>query len=125
MLEEAVNHLEFLGYTITRKEETTWAQHAVKLNITLKLYRQGLLLSSFLRADEKARVDRAGFREFINKLNEQASVARFYADGDGDLAMEAWFPDGAYERIRFGHFLSLREQDIERIRSLGGKDYLE
>lgn len=125
LLDEAVSHLEFLGYTITRNEDSTWARHSVKLNILLKVFRGGLLMTSFLRADETAKTDRPGFLDFVNKLNEQAAVTRFYADSDGDLAMETWYPEGAYERIRFGHFLSLRESDIERIRGLEGRSYLE
>jgi len=103
-------HLQFLGYEIAREGELILAKHPRKLNIVMKPLGGGILIAAFLACANEAKRDRPGYLDMINTLNARAVLARFYADEDSDLRMEAWHPD-AYDRHTFGVFMDLWDRD--------------
>lgn len=104
--EEVATHLEFLGYEVTESDTNLTAKHETKLDVLLQNYQGGTLLQSFLGVENHE--DEA--LPMANLLNTGAAVARFYVDGDGDLAIEAWMP-GNYDKGRFATFLVAWDAD--------------
>ncbi len=116
-LEQIRQHLEFLGYQVTDEDEgRVGAQHAVRPNLVARDFRGGCLLVAYFRKGDEAEQDRYGFLNAINGLNNPATVARFYADDDGDLAIEAFY-NYPYDRVSFGQFMALWDQDFDRMLS--------
>jgi hypothetical protein len=109
-LDDVVGHLESHGYSITAKDQLRLATHTSKLNMTFRMNKGGILFTAFCRTQDQAKKDRKGFLDFLNQLNAKASVVRFYADSDSDLAIEAWYPD-QYDRGTFGTFLDAWETE--------------
>ena len=109
---EIIQQLRSMGYQAELEDgDQIRATHGDRLNLQLKDFRGGILVASYFGHKPDAGKHRAGFLEVVNRLNRGAVVARFYIDGDGDLAIEAWYP-GEYEPERFGAFL--RAFDDER-----------
>jgi hypothetical protein len=109
-LNRMAEHLQFLGYEIAREGELILARHPRKLNIVMKPFGGGVLIASILACAGEAKRDRQGYLDVINTLNARAALARFYADEDSDLRMEAWHPD-AYDRHTFSAFMGLWDHD--------------
>ena len=123
VMEQVLAHLEFLGYQITREGDLARCNHGTNWNAVIKPYQTGLLFLTFFGGGAVSKSNRAGFLEFVNHLNSEAAVSRFYVDSDGDLAAESWIP-AHYDRQQFGHYLTLRERDIDRAAQGDGKRYL-
>lgn len=51
---------------------------------------------------------------FANRVNADAAFVRTYVDAQGDLAMEAWYPN-LYERRSFGHFVMALDTDLHEL----------
>jgi hypothetical protein len=116
-LDQIAGHLEFLGYAISADDEgRVVARHPSKPNLVVRDYRGGCLLTAYFTAGAAAGEDRAGYLDVINSLNSPATVARFYADDDDDLAAEAFY-NLPYDRASFGRFMDLWDQDFDRARS--------
>ena len=111
-LEQASNHLQFLGYEITDSGESKLARHSEKWNMVFKSYKGGLLFTAYLTGSDyaKNRRNETEYLKLINALNHAASVARFYIDDDQDLVMEAVWP-ADYDRSQFGAFMDLWDHD--------------
>ncbi len=111
---EITAHLEFLGYKVQKREKALTAKHDKFVDLIVRKHRGGILLTGFFGASDFAKSHRTEFLEFINHLNAGAAVLRAYADKDGDLALEAWFP-AQYERSRFGTFIEGWNSDIQNL----------
>lgn len=122
-LEQIVTHLEFLGYQIERDKDVVKARHQTKVNILLRDFRGGVLLTSIFGCQDHAKKNRAAYLDFINAMNQKATIIRYYADSDSDFFMEAWFP-GTYDRAVFGSFLELWEEDIARLSQSDASKFL-
>jgi hypothetical protein len=109
-LDQMAEHLQFLGYEIAREGELILAKHPRKLNIVMKPFGDGVLIASIFACADEAKRDRQGYLDMINTLNARAVLARFYADEDSDLRMEAWHPN-AYDRHTFSAFMELWDHD--------------
>jgi hypothetical protein len=106
-----IAHLRRLGYEIKMQEDVIVAKHPWLLTIMLEELCAGVLLASLWRVGSAAREDRTGYLEFVNSLNEEAIVARVYADrANSGLLFQAWFP-GTYEESRFSLFLEAWNHD--------------
>lgn len=114
VLDDMATHLEFLGYELVRDSDWVGARHRTKLNLRLRDFAGGVLLSAVLFGNAAAKENRLDYLSFLNTMNQKAAVARFYADDDSDCTMEAWHP-GLYERSKFGDFVSQWERDGERL----------
>lgn len=120
-IDQIVNHLQFLGYETTQKDELRIAKHPQKMNIMIRPFKGGVLFTSINSCKPNAKVDKAGYLNFINLLNSNAAVARFYADKECDFFIEAWYPD-AYERNDFGVFLEAWETDSLTLPFVAGRE---
>jgi hypothetical protein len=103
-----VAHLEFMGYTCTVSGNTILAKHEKRSDFTLKPLSGGYLLRAFYSG--KSKDVSADQHRLANSLNSDAVASRFFWDGDGDMAIEAWF-GGAYDKQRFGTFLDVWNTD--------------
>lgn len=122
-LDQMVTHLQFLGYQVERDGEIVKARHQTKVNILLRDFRGGVLLTSIFGCQDSAKKKRADYLDFINLMNQRATIIRFYADKDSDFFMEAWYP-GTYDRAIFGSFLELWDEDIARLSQADAEKFL-
>ncbi|MCX6623093.1 MAG: hypothetical protein NTY38_18905 [Acidobacteria bacterium] len=104
--EQVKTHLEFQGYTVTLAADRMVAKHSTKLNINLKKFRGGILVTGYLGGKVN---DRLASLEMVNKLNADSGVTRVYLDKDGDWTFEAWIP--GYDKAGFAAFLTFWDQD--------------
>jgi hypothetical protein len=122
-LDQIVTHMQFLGYQVERDGDIVKARHQTKVNILLRDFRGGVLLTSIFGCQDAAKKNRLGYLDFINQMNQKAVIIRFYADKDSDFFMEAWFP-GAYDRAVFGSFLELWDEDVARLSQAEAEKFL-
>ncbi len=112
VLDDVKDHLEFLGYRVKEKPEAEGvygATHDKRWHFVFNEQVGGIFFRSFVPTDDVA--TNAELESFVNDLHTKAIVARFYIDEDGDLAIEAWWPN-IYERSAFGTFVDAWNQDI-------------
>jgi len=109
-LEQIVTHLQFLGYEVSRDGDVTRAKHPRKFNVSIRPLAGGILFTTIFGCQDNAKRSKLGYLEMINSLNANAAIARFYADKDSDLFIEAWHPD-YYERASFGAFMQIWDRD--------------
>jgi L-rhamnose mutarotase len=107
---EIQNHLEFLGYEVSRNDDSILAIHEERPNLQIRRASGGTLLLSYWQANDYARAHRAEFLELVNYFNANATTATFYIDDDGDLGFSGWFI-GDYEKMRFAQFLERWNRD--------------
>ena len=124
ILDDMVTHLQFLGYEVERDGDLVKAKHRTRVNILLRDFRGGVLLTSIFGCKDDAKTHSLAYLDLINRLNQQATVLRFYADKDSDFFMEAWHP-GTYDRELFGSFLNLWDEDIARLARSDAEKFLE
>ncbi len=98
------SHFEFLGYTVEESDKSLIARHSEHYNVSVKAFNGGVLVVTFFGTTAKAKSDAEGFHAFLNAMNADAVAARYYADEEGDVVVEGWYP-GSYDRARFGLFL--------------------
>ena len=110
-MEQFLNHMEFLGYTITREEKFARARHEKNSNLVAQPMKAGVLFSCFFSHGAAGIEDRDGYLKAINIANRRVLVARFYTDKDEDLVIESWYP-GLYEKAAFGSFIDIYNRDI-------------
>ncbi len=122
-IEQMTTHLEFLGYEVSRDGDLTKARHPRRFNMVVRPLAGGVLFTAIFGASDNATRDRLGYLEMINALNANAGIARFYADKDADLFIEAWHPD-YYDRADFGVFLEKLERDHHLLFGAEGRKYL-
>jgi len=111
---DVMKHLEFSGYTVSSNTFRIKADHNEYLNMLLKSYRGGILTIAYFGANANGKVNKAALMDVVNELNAQASAARYYIDGDGDLVIEAYYP-GEYERARFATFLDVFQLEKDNL----------
>ena len=124
ILDQMVTHLQFLGFEVERDGDIVKARHRTRVNILLRDFRGGVLLTSIFGCQDNAKRNRSGYLDFINLMNQRATVVRFYADKDSDFFMESWYP-GTYDRALFGGFLDLWEEDVARLAGSDAQKYLK
>jgi hypothetical protein len=122
-IDQISNHLEFLGYTVAHEGNITSAKHNSRLGILMKPLGGGILFTTIFGGADHAKRDRIGYLELVNSLNNQAAVARFYADKDSDFIIEAWHPD-AYDRTAFGVFMETWNRDCALLAESDAVKYL-
>ncbi|RME07468.1 MAG: hypothetical protein D6812_00085 [Deltaproteobacteria bacterium] len=101
---DLIKHLEFLGYDVSMDSERIIAKHSKHLNILLKKYRGGILVTAYFGGSAYGKQHRTEWLSVINALNQEAAAARYYLDGDGDLIIEGYYP-GDYDKKSFGLFI--------------------
>jgi hypothetical protein len=97
-------HFEFLGYTVEDGEKSLFAKHPDRLDVSIRSFNGGVLIVTIFGTTARAKKDRPGFLTFLNAMNTDAVVGRYYVDDEDDVIIEGWYP-GTYDRTRFGLFL--------------------
>ncbi len=116
VIDQIVNHLEFLGYEVEKEDGWAGARHARKLNFCFKECNGGVLLSGLYSSNDFAKDNKGDYLNYINLLNRQATIARISADDKGSIWFEAWFP-GMYEKKQFANFMDLWDFDTGELLS--------
>lgn len=114
IIDQMVTHLEFLGYVPDRQEAFIRLTHTKYLNFVLKEFGGGVLLSDYFIGNAHAKETRPEFVDFVNKMNQQATVARFYLDDETDLVVEAWLP-AFYDKAIFAATMDAWQRDGSRL----------
>ncbi|MEW6753979.1 MAG: YbjN domain-containing protein [Candidatus Latescibacterota bacterium] len=113
-------HLRFLGYAAEIDAATLRVTHqGSPVNFRMKSFKSGtLLVAGFgVQASALTSGPSADLLGFVNALNKEAWVSRFYYDdSDKTLTIESWF-GGAYDRERFGQFFDNWKADTEDLLS--------
>ncbi len=108
-LQQIANHLEFLGYELKSREDSGYgARHEKHWNFVFANKVGGVLIQFFIGVEDGH--DEATLHRYVNDLNKDAVVTRFFIDGDGDFAGEAWWPP-MYDKVKFGTFLEAWHHD--------------
>ena len=115
---EVKAHLEFLGYEISSSSQRMKATHATELNFFMKSFRGGILVTAFFGGNDLSKRNKAAFLEVLNSLNAKSAASRYYVDGDGDMAIEAYYP-GSYDKKSFAAFLDAFQLERANIAELG------
>lgn len=113
ILEKMAEHLEFLGYRITKKESDVFAVHPKRLNIWMRPGSGGFFLQGMYKVGEEAERDRNRFLEAINELNSKSVVVRFWTERDDkepSLIMDTWLPR-SYDKVYFGTIVDAWHHD--------------
>ncbi len=105
------NHLEFLGYSVTStSEKSVSLKHSKYPNEKIMVYNGGVLLSSWWELSEAGKSAGNELYLFLNNLNNESVVTKYYLDDDKDLVIEAWYP-GEYDKPKFALFVEKIQQD--------------
>jgi len=115
---EVKAHLEFMGYDISSNSQRMKATHSTELNFFMKSFRGGILVTAFFGGNDYAKRNKSEFLGALNGLNAKSAASRYYIDGDGDMAIEAYYP-GAYDRKSFAAFLDAFQLERANIAELG------
>ena len=107
-------HLEFLGYQVDQVEQGLRARHPLKVHIVVSYARGGIVVQTGFPGKVGAESEGPRFA-LVQKLNQQAWVARFFWSSDGHLLVDAWMP-GLYDKARFAALLEAWEHDIQVLR---------
>ena len=106
-----MNHLQFLGYKCSPEKEKIAVTHAERLNFDIVKFRGGFLLKAWFGKNAKTPKDSDKYAALINALNSESGVCRYYADEEGDLIIEGWYPL-PYSKDSFSTFLETWEKDF-------------
>lgn len=109
-LKKLANHLEFLGYELEldKENERYRATHDKNWNFMFGNSVGGILLRCYIGTEDDATMDK--LLKYVNDLNREAAVARFYIDDDGDFTFEGWWPR-EYNKATFGVFMDAWHHD--------------
>jgi len=114
--EKYTEHLQFLGYKAEVDGTTLRVTHdGSPVNFRMKSFKGGALLVAGFGVNPSALSNgpSAELLAFVNALNKEAWVSRFYFDSsDNTLTIESWY-GGAYDRERFGQFFTNWKADTE------------
>ncbi len=108
-------HLKFLGYEIflTEEQERRYARHQDKVSFVLKQIDDVVKFFSRVEVrDARAKNNMEEYLEFINTLNTDALVTRFYKDENANLLFVSQHL-GHYDKVMFARFLELWEFDLQ------------
>jgi hypothetical protein len=108
-------HLQILGYTVTLHKDTVLiAKHDKHANLILSAYEGGIVVGTTYSTTARAKLNRLGLLELLQKLNQSAHLVRYYVDDDGDFCIRGLFV-GDYEATRFTQFLEMYNIDCRGV----------
>lgn len=112
LISEVANHVEFLGYTVKKEDETTYSADPSSEDVTQPSFtfhrgRGGgvFFLCGFPTAD-KVKEDLTGFLQFVNDGNLGAYVARFTWSPQNEGFYAETYYTSSYDKRTFGTFIS-------------------
>ena len=111
-LKEFANHLEYLDYTVASAEEdSVRLTHEDNLNIRIKTFQNGLLVSAFLSLSKEGLDNTDDLLTFINTVNKNSAMMKMYLDDDS-LVVESWYP-GNYNKPAFSTYMTCWIADFQ------------
>jgi hypothetical protein len=110
--------LREFDYEVEKKDDWLQATHDDYLNMFAKGYKDGILLQAYFKTSDMD-VSERDIRKLNNKLSLNATTARFYIDGDGDLMCETWYP-GKWDKELFKIFLEAWHDDTSSVGAMLG-----
>lgn len=117
LLDQIGKHLQFFGYEIVDQEEGFIANHISKPRFRVFPYLNGLLFSCTFTTGESAAANQLAYLNLLNGGNREATVSRFYANGDNSLVHECYFSN-EYDRVQFARFFEMWERDYQQLSQL-------
>ena len=103
--DDVTTHLEFMGYSVTNSDgDFLRATHDTHVNVVLKAFRGGVLLTAYVGGSSYAADHKGDFCELVNTLNANAAAVRYYVDSDIDLTIEGYYP-GVYDWTSFSVYM--------------------
>ena len=129
ILQDVINHLEYLGYKIDNHEDTIRAIHPSKAILVLFNLNGGLLLGSGLPISIDTVQNNGKFFFDLNEIHSRLLVSRCYLGEDGDSLMCLAYYPGPYDKVVFGRFIEMFAKDtegtlVEFIESISSDDSL-
>ena len=123
LAEPFTQHLEFLGYKVDQPNASGWqmACHERRWNIFIGPHEIATRVFGQLVAGQSFGDEKELFFEELNRINDDAVVARFSAirDEDGDIIVRVRARySGLYDRCAFGAFMDAWHDDIDLLRRL-------
>lgn len=123
-LKDFVNHLEYLDYTVSSAEEdSVRLTHNDNLNIRIKTFQSGLLVSAFLSLSEEGQKNTKDVLAFINTVNKNSAMMKMYLDDDS-LVVESWYP-GTYNKSSFSTYMTCWISDFQYAVDQNHDDFLK
>lgn len=111
-MDQFVNHLEFLGYEVERRDgDLIKAKHQSNANFLFHIFGFGAMAKAMFGVNSQGKNRRGDVLERLNSYNSVARVSRAYIDKDFDLAIEAVFPN-LYDKPAFGVFIEAYNDDM-------------
>ncbi len=117
-------HLESLGYQSKETDDGFWFTHPKRPGFRLTPFRGGLRFVRYLESSRRAKKNPQDFADFVNSLNADATLARYFVDRDHDLVVEFWIP-ASYDKTAFATLIAAWQADNGRILALPrARDFL-
>ena len=108
ILDQISKDLSERGYNLRRSGLIYQAFHKTQWSFEYDRRVGGIMFQCFVRIENKIEPER--LLTWINDLNRDSTVARFYIDEEGDFAYESWFPY-FYDKAAFTSFIEAWIQD--------------
>jgi hypothetical protein len=113
LISEVSNHVQFLGYTVEKIDETSYGAvpakgftDQIKPSFTFHQHEGGIFFLCGFRTSEDVKKDVVGFLRFVNEANNKVYLTRFTWNPE----FEAFYGEGYYASIydkqAFGTFIT-------------------
>lgn len=102
ILDQISKNLSERGYNIRRSGLIYQAFHKTYWSFEFDRRGGGIMFQCFVRIENKIESERLAL--WVNDLNRDSTVSRFYIDEEGDFAYEAWWPY-LYNKEAFDDFI--------------------
>jgi hypothetical protein len=114
------SHLEFLGYKITRTENSVKAESPTFPRVIQLSERSGgIMFTVNVNCSEKAKCNRLDFLEWLNTINRRSSLLTVCSGEENILTLATWYPT-IYNRGAFSSLFQVFRDDIRA--AIYGKD---
>ncbi|SRR6266446_4247876 len=112
LLKQLAEHLTYAGYEVEEPAEgRVSAKHRSKLDFSLKVFRNGILLAAtFATQTAEIEKDELAYKKLLNDMNRYLTVLRVYDRDHKQLVLEAWYPPH-YDKREFAAFLDVLDAD--------------
>jgi len=111
------DHMQFLGYEVKPSDSDSRemvARHPDKANIIIRVFPRAITFTSLYGFNSATKSNRLECLEYVNSLNMGSIMAQYSANDYGSLVIQSWF-FSAYDKIGFGQFLGLWDDDFTRL----------
>ena len=96
-------------YKVEKDGEIHRAAHEIWFNLSFREIADGAIFQIFIKTSSDASPQ--DVQQYATALNREALLMRFFVDGDGDFACEAYYP-GPFSAESFDHFMAAWHNDL-------------